>query len=80
MSAIPAFDVGVWNAWILTIWIILPIMVLFSITTTPDSKVEYSSVSTKAERNACGIYHTIISLIIVYSIFLPLIWVCCGFM
>jgi len=72
MSLIPAFEIGVWNAWILTIWIILPIMVLFSITKTPENKVEPSSVSSKTERNACGIYHIIILLIIIYSIFLPL--------
>ncbi len=72
MSAIPAFDIGVWNAWILTIWIILPIIVLFSVTKTPESKVEYNSVSSKTERNACSIYHITIFLIIIYSIFLPL--------
>ena len=72
MSLLPTFEIGVWNAWILTIWIILPIMVLFSITKTPESKVEYSSVSRKTERNACSIYHIIIFLIIIYSIFLPL--------
>ena len=72
MTLIPAFEIGVWNAWVLTIWIILPIMVLFSITKTPESKVEYSSVSSKTERNACSIYHIITFLIIIYSIFLPL--------
>ena len=72
MSLVPAFNIGLWNAWILTIWIILPIVVLFSVTKTPESKVEYSSVSSKAERNACSIYHIIIFLIIIYSIFLPL--------
>ena len=72
MTLIPAFEVGVLNAWILTIWIILPIMVVFSIAKTPENKVEPSSVSSKTERNACSIYHSIIFLIIIYSIFLPL--------
>ena len=72
MSLIPAFEIGIWNAWILTIWIILPIMVLFSVTKTPESKVESSAVSSKTERNACSIYHITILLIIIYSIFLPL--------
>ena len=72
MSLVPAFDIGLWNAWILTIWIILPIVVLFSVTKSPEPKVEYSSVSSKTERNACSIYHIIIFLIIIYSIFLPL--------
>ena len=72
MSAIPAFEIGVWNAWILTIWIILLVVVLFLVTKIPESKVEYSSVSSKMERNACSAYHIIVFLIIIYSVFLPL--------
>ena len=72
MSAIPAFEIGVWNAWILTIWIILLVVVLFLVTKIPEAKVEYSSVSSKTERNACSAYHITVFLIIIYSIFLPL--------
>ena len=72
MSLIPAFEIGVWNAWILTIWIILPIIVLFSVTKSPEPKVEYSSVSSKTERNACSAYHILVFIIIIYSVFLPL--------
>jgi len=72
MSAIPAFEIGVWNAWILTIWIILPVVVLFLVTRSPETEVEYSSVSSKTERNACSAYHIIVFLIIIYSVFLPL--------
>ena len=72
MSLIPAFEIGIWSAWILTIWIILPVLVLFMIVKSPKTEVEYSSVSSKTERNACSIYHIIIFLILIYSVFLPL--------
>ena len=72
MSAVPAFEVGIWNAWILTIWIILPIIVLFSIIKSPESKVEYGSIASKIESNACSIYHITILIIIIYSVFVPL--------
>ncbi len=72
MSLIPAFEIGVWNAWILTIWLILPVVVLFLVIKSPETEVEYSTVSSKTERNACSAYHIIMFLIIIYSVFLPL--------
>ena len=72
MSLIPQFEIGIWNAWILTIWIILPVLVLFMVVKSPKTEVEYSSVSSKTERDACSIYHIIIFLTLIYSIFLPL--------
>ena len=72
MSLIPAFEIGVWNAWILTIWLILPVVVLFLVIKSPETEVEYSTVSSKTERNAAIAYHMIVFLIIIYSVFLPL--------
>ena len=50
----------------------MPVVVLFLVIKSPQTEVEYSSVSSRTERNACSAYHIIVFLIIIYSIFLPL--------
>jgi hypothetical protein len=77
MSAIPVFEIGVWNAWILLL--LLPLhplimMLIDKLVGTGDifKKMESSALG-KAERiiNICGSYVLFFGLFI-YSIFLPL--------
>ena len=73
MTLIPAFEIGVWNAWIFTLWLLLPLPVLPLVIKSPETEEgESSTVSSKTERNACLAYHIMAFLIIIYSVFLPL--------
>ena len=73
MSAIPAFEIGVWNAWILMVWLLLPLAVLSLLVKIPETeKGEPSNIFSKTERNACLVFHIMVLLAIIYSIFLPL--------
>jgi len=83
MSLIPAFEIGLWNAWILTLWLLLPLVGLCLVTKIPETeKGESSAVSSKTERNACLAFHVMVFLAMIYSIFLPLklgaIWLYVG--
>ena len=73
MSLIPEFELGLWNAWILTLWLLLPLVVLSLVIKSPETeKGESSTVSSKTERIAFLAYHIMAFLIIIYSVFLPL--------
>jgi len=73
VSLIPAFEIDVWNAWIFMVWLLLPLAVLGLFVRIPETeKGESSTVSSKTERNACLVFHIIVFLAIIYSIFLPL--------
>lgn len=73
MSLIPEFELGLWNAWILTLWLLLPLVVLSLVIKSPETEEgESSTVSSKTERIAFLAYHIMAFLIIIYSVFLPL--------
>jgi len=73
MSLVPAFEIGVWNAWILMVWLLLPLAVLNLFIKIPETdNGESITVSSKTERNACIVFHAMAFLAIIYSIFLPL--------
>jgi len=83
VSLVPDFQIGVWNAWILTLWLLLPLVVLLLVIKIPETKEgESSTVSSKTEMNACLAYHVMVFLAIIYSVFLPLklgaIWLYVG--
>ena len=73
MSLIPAFEIGLWNAWIFELYALLPILLL---TLTPLKKRAPPSpdMSTlnQAERKVFGLSRVVMFLPIIYSIFLPL--------
>jgi protein-S-isoprenylcysteine O-methyltransferase Ste14 len=74
MSAIPAFEIGVWNAWILMIWLIIPIF-LWPLNIIPKGREEGSDFSadfSKIQRYALISGHIIYLLLSLYSIFVPL--------
>jgi protein-S-isoprenylcysteine O-methyltransferase Ste14 len=79
MSLIPAFDIGLWNAWIFELCALLPLPILLLINKRRASKSEKGAESkseldymTKAERRLFGFSRVIMFLPIIYSIFLPL--------
>ena len=72
MSLIPAFQIGVWNAWILTAYQVWTIPFLFYIAgkrgSTHDEKLDLSTM----RRVISGFTKMFTFLILIYSIFLPL--------
>jgi len=74
MSLIPAFEIGVWNAWIFTIWLLIPFF-LEPLNIIPKGREEGSDFTaefSKAQKYARHSMHIIHLLSIIYSIFVPL--------
>ena len=74
MSAIPAFEIGVWNAWIFMIWLLIPFF-LEPLGIIPKGREEGSNFTTefnKMQKNALFSLHIIYLLLVIYSIFVPL--------
>jgi protein-S-isoprenylcysteine O-methyltransferase Ste14 len=79
MSLIPAFEIGLWNAWIFELCALLPLPILLLIRKRRASKSEKGADSrseldhmSKAERRLFGFSRVVMFLPIIYSIFLPL--------
>jgi protein-S-isoprenylcysteine O-methyltransferase Ste14 len=79
MSLIPAFDIGLWNAWIFELCALLPLPILLLIGKRRASNSEKGADSkseldymTKAERRLFGFSRVVMFLHVIYSIFLPL--------
>ena len=79
MSLIPAFDIGLWNAWIFELCVLLPLPILLLIGKRRASRSEKGADSkseldymTKAERRLFGFSRLVMFLPVIYSIFLPL--------
>ncbi len=72
MSLIPAFEIGVWNAWILTLYLSLHPLIMMLIIKDVTKKME-SPAYNKAE-NIIFIFTNVILFfgLFIYSIFLPL--------
>jgi protein-S-isoprenylcysteine O-methyltransferase Ste14 len=74
MSLIPAFEIGVWNAWILSIWLIIAFF-LVPLNVVPKGREEGSDFTaefSKTQKYAIRSMHIIYLLSIIYSIFVPL--------
>ena len=75
MSLIPAFEIGVWNAWIFMLYYILtlPIMRLMSKDALDKSDVAAPNDHyNKTEKGIVSFYQNSFILAFIYSIFLPL--------
>ena len=73
MSLIPAFEIGIWNAWIFMIWpIVLPFLSSFIIKDKRVSKRLRTSVPMKYEKTFNVISMAAVIVGFIYSIFLPL--------
>ncbi len=72
MSLVPAFEIGVWNAWIFTSYQLIAIPFLFRIAgkrgTTHDDKLELSNT----QRLIAGPTKLLSFPILIYTIFVPL--------
>lgn len=74
MSLIPAFELGIWNAWILTIWLLVPYF-LGPLNIIPKGREEGSSFITefnKMQKIAFFSLQITFLLMVIYSIFVPL--------
>jgi len=73
MELIPAFELGLWNAWILTIWLILlPIVSNLLIKDKNTSKKLRTSVPVKFEKALNIMSMLVVIFGFIYSIFLPI--------
>jgi protein-S-isoprenylcysteine O-methyltransferase Ste14 len=85
MSLIPAFEIGLCNAWIFMIWIvILPFLSNYTVKEKGVSKILRTSVPMKYEKTLNVISMAAVIIGFIYSIFLPLkvntIWFYPGFL
>ena len=74
MTLIPAFEIDVWNAWILMIWLLIPFL-LFPLGIIPKGREEGSDFTAefnKMQKNALLSLHIIYLLLVIYSVFVPL--------
>ena len=74
MTLIPAFEIGVWNAWILMIWLLIPFF-LEPLNIIPKGREEGSNFTAefnKMQKIALSSLHIIYLLMVIYSIFVPL--------
>jgi len=74
MSLVPAFEIGVWNAWILMIWLVITFF-LEPLNIIPKGREEgndFTAEVSKTQKYAIRSMHIIYLLSIIYSIFVPL--------
>ena len=73
MSWIPAFEIGLWNAWLLTVWLVLlPILSNFFIKDNDTSKKLRTSVPVKFEKALNIMSMLVVIFGFIYSFFLPI--------
>ena len=74
MPLVPAFDIGVWNAWLLMIWLLIPFF-LVPLKVIPEGREKGSDFTvefSRTQKSAIRSMHILYLLSIVYSIFVPL--------
>jgi len=74
MSLIPAFEIGVWNAWILMIWLVIAFF-LVPLNIIPKGREkgsDFTAEFSKTQKYVLLSMHIIYLLSIIYSIFVPL--------
>ena len=74
MSLIPAFDIGLWNAWIFMIWLLIALF-LVPLNIIPKGREEGSDFTaefSQTQKYAIRSLRIIYLLSIIYSIFVPL--------
>jgi protein-S-isoprenylcysteine O-methyltransferase Ste14 len=72
MSLIPAFEIGIWNAWLLTLPLVLIPAILTSVKKGVFKKTESTVNLSKSERIVFTLSKVLLALLFLYSIFLPL--------
>ena len=71
MSIVPEFEIGVWNAWILTLFIFLHALVL-SLVFKEKEKPQERIPQSQSEKKADTFRTILLYLMFAYSVFLPL--------
>ena len=74
MSLIPAFEIGVWNAWIFMIWLLVPFFLepLNIIPKGREGGSDFTVEFNKIQKGSLLSLHIIYLLLVIYSIFVPL--------
>ena len=74
MSLTPAFEIGVWNAWIFMVCSLIPVIFLFTtlVTRGHEKGTAFTASFSKMQKNAFSSYQLIYFILIIYSIFVPL--------
>jgi len=74
MSLVPAFEIGIWNAWIFMVCSLIPVIFLFMPLVSRGQKGEtaFTAYFSKMQKNAFSTTQLIYFLLIIYSIFVPL--------
>ena len=74
MSLVPAFEIGVWNAWIFVLYSLVLVFLLPVVNKSAKEaeKISISSVYNRREMIILYSYHIIAFLLLIYSVFLPL--------
>jgi protein-S-isoprenylcysteine O-methyltransferase Ste14 len=74
MSLVPAFQIGVWNAWILMIWLLI-VLFLEPLNIIPKGREEgddFTAEFSNTQKHLLRSMHITYLLSIIYSIFVPL--------
>ena len=74
MSLIPAFEIGVWNAWIFMIWLLVPYF-LTPLNIIPKGREEGNSFINEFNKVQKSVFFALqisFLLLIIYSIFVPI--------
>jgi len=74
MTLIPAFEIGVWNAWIFVLYTLVIVFLLPVInkSTKETGDITIASVYNRREMKILHSYHLIVFVLLIYSVFLPL--------
>jgi protein-S-isoprenylcysteine O-methyltransferase Ste14 len=85
MTLIPAFEIGVWNAWIFVLYALVLVFLLPVINKSAKETgdITIASVFNRREMIILYSYHIIVFVLLIYSVFLPLklgtVWFYAGF-
>jgi protein-S-isoprenylcysteine O-methyltransferase Ste14 len=74
MSLVPAFEIGVWNAWIFTIWLLIALF-LVPLNIIPKGREEGSDFTAEFNKTQKYVHRSMLIiylLSIIYSVFVPL--------
>jgi protein-S-isoprenylcysteine O-methyltransferase Ste14 len=74
MSLVPAWEIGVWNAWIFMVFSLIPVIFLFMplVSRGQKEKTVFTAYFSKMQKNALSTTQLIFFILIIYSIFVPL--------
>jgi len=72
MSLIPAFEIGIWNAWIFMLCTMIPFFFMPLIARGREEEASFTDAFSKMQKNALLSLHIIYLLLVIYSIFIPL--------